>query len=438
MFARLAIVFILTGLGHLLSIIVFKYASKNIDSDTLSDIAQIDSHVQLILTLIALGLQTSAIRDIAVSENWKQDYQKTQSARLSLGIILLLITLFIFSDKVYLIYLISPILAMNSDYVLYARGYAVFGSAIAFLRLSIPLIFLFIFSMYFKQYVIHAYITCFFVIYIISNSLIRKYLNISESIKPKIKDLTLYLKSLPMGLITLGFYFLGLGMIIVADFFYSNSEISITFVLIKFYVIFKGVLRIIHQSFIKEMQDEMNCLKIDKLSILISISILGSIIFFPNTFTIIIFGEKFLTEENLILVVGICIVVYSLFLSLATRAMLLKKDSQYLKIVIVSVFSSVLILTTSHYLNHNKIWILLSILFGEIILSLGLAISFSSIRMIIKRVTFVLKTCFLLIFPFTLSLFCNDTIYSFLVSFSLFIVFSVLLNFKELKLSNPN
>lgn len=434
MFARLAIIFLLTGFGHLLSIITLKYTAAKIDSGTFRDIAQIDSHVQLILSIIALGLQTSAIRDIATSPDWKENYKNTQSARISLSIILLSFVFFAINDKNYIIYLIAPILAINSDYVLYARGLPVFGAFIAFIRLSIPLIVLLLFSFYIKLYVFEAYLTSLFIVYLTSNVFINIYLNVQQIVKPRAKDLLMYLKSLPMGVITVGFYFLGLGMIIIADFFYSNSEIATVFVLIKFYVIYKGVLRIIHQSFIKEMQDDYNGLKIDKLSIILGLILLGSTLLFPQTFTTLFFGEKYLNDIHLIRIIGISAIIYSLFLSTATKAMLLKKDKIYLIIIITSVFSSITLLILSHLFYHEKKWILLSILSGEIILSVGLAMAFLNTELIIKRILFLLKISCILLIPFGLVTIFNDNISIYVLSFSLFSIFSVLLSLKEIKI----
>jgi len=78
MLKRIFIIGLFTGAGQLYSIFVLKLIS-NIDSPGLSnEIAQLDSLFFFILNLIAFGLQSAAIRDIALAKEWKQEYRRIQ------------------------------------------------------------------------------------------------------------------------------------------------------------------------------------------------------------------------------------------------------------------------------------------------------------------------------------------------------------------------
>ena len=102
MIKRLVVIILLTGLGHIVTLLSLKYISTYVSSKTIAFIGNVDSLTLILISIIAFGLQLSATRNIAVSEDWKKDYYLTQSARLTLSLLLFLfgITGFFFILKI--------------------------------------------------------------------------------------------------------------------------------------------------------------------------------------------------------------------------------------------------------------------------------------------------------------------------------------------------
>lgn len=428
MLFRIAIVFLLTGIGHLISIFTLKYISANVESNLLKDLAQVDSNLQLLLSIIASGLQSSAIINIATSKNWKLDYQNTQTARITLSLILFGISILAFKDKNYLIYAIAPLLALSGDYALYGKGFPIIGALNAFVRLFIPMISLIIGAYYFPNQLTTIYISSLFIVYLITNIFISYYLDVKLIFLPKISSIRLYFKTIPLGIIIVSLYFLGLGLILLAEFFYKDSDIAIIFIILKFYVIYKGVLRIALQSFIKEMIDDENCLKVDKLSIILGVTYFGSVAIFPNSFISLFFGSQFIKDAAAFQVVGIAALVYSIFLSMTTKAVLDKKEIQLVKIMLISNITTIILLISISYFYNHLISIAICLFIGELILCIGLAISFLKLENVKTRILFLFKTLGILSFCIiSLKLF-GDIQFVFITSIFVFGLLSIIIN----------
>jgi hypothetical protein len=152
MLKRIFIIGLFTGFGQLYSIFVLKLIA-NLDSGRPSiEIAQLDSLFFFIISTIAFGLQSAAIRDLALAKDWKQEYHQVQSARITFGILLALVALAAVLNKYYIIFLLAPVIAFSGEYALYARGSAIFGSIISFLRLTIPFSCVLVSAYYFPAY----------------------------------------------------------------------------------------------------------------------------------------------------------------------------------------------------------------------------------------------------------------------------------------------
>src|ERR1700749_4299500 len=122
MIKRISTISILTGAGQLLAIFALKYISQHGLSEQLKAMGEADSLIQFIISLIGAGLQSVAMRNIALSEHWQQEYQDTQSARTCFGILLTGLGLLAFIKENYLLFILAPLFAWSGDYVLYALG----------------------------------------------------------------------------------------------------------------------------------------------------------------------------------------------------------------------------------------------------------------------------------------------------------------------------
>ncbi len=372
MFKRILIIGFFTGLGQIVSLFVIKNLHSYFTLPQIAAIAQIDSLVFFLINIIAMGLQSSAMRHIALNPDWENEFRNTQSARLALSFALFPLGFLFFYRWEYSVFFLTPLLALNGDYALYATGRSTWAAAIASIRIILPYIVLIFAGYFFPGKGIYLFVASWILIYFFTNWLVVKSLKVSNSIIPKWKNLELYLRSLPLGLVSVSFYFLGTGLILITAFFYPTNVQAVAFSGLKMYVIFKGVLRIIHQAFFKEMVHDEWCLRVDQLSILIALTYAGSFILFPKSFILLFFGKQNLDQQGFFLLLAIASIVYCFILSSATRSLLDKMDKQYSTISVVAAVGAILCSVVLSFLYTDAKSIGLSILLGEIILFFGL------------------------------------------------------------------
>ncbi|MGB8190933.1 MAG: methyltransferase domain-containing protein [Chitinophagaceae bacterium] len=424
MLKRIAIIAFFTGCGQLLSIFVLKFISEHADVSELKGIAEIDSLVFFMMNLLALGLQSATMRHIAQTTQWQDEYHDTQSARIMLGLLLMSGALLFFINKYYLIFLIAPVLAWNGDYALYAKGHPIAGSVVAFVRLTIPFSAVLISALYYPDSMVWVYIISLTLVYLATNAYISYFLKTSYVFVPSFKKLRLYIQSLPLGVVTVSLYFLGLGLIIVVPYFYPPQVVAVAFVGLKLYVIFKGVLRIIHQAFIKEMVSYEVCLKVDQLSSLMGIVLASFVLCFPHSFIKLFFGEKYLPDQAYFIFLAIAGLIYSLFSSLTTKAMLEKKDKPYsiiaasaalVAIILCIVFSflwggTIQPLETYHDITPG---IGFSLLIGEILFVTGMLWLMRRPSILKERMLFLFINLPFALIPLGIGYFWGDKLYTF-------------------------
>lgn len=419
MLKRIAIVVFFAGSGQLFSIFVLRYISQHSTITQLKAVAEVDSLVQFIMNLIALGLTAAAMRDLAMSADWKKDYQQAQSARVTLGILLMAAAAFAFANEYYVLFLLAPIFAWSGDYGMYARGFSIAGSIIASVRLIFPYLAMLLAAIYSPESVVVAYIGSLVGVYIITNTFISYYLKTPYLFRPSVKNLRLYIKSLPLGLASLSQYFLGLGLVLVIPYIYVKEVVATAFVGLKFYVLYKGVIRTLHQIFIKDMQSEAICLKVDQLSIIAGLSLLGSVTIFPESFITFFFGSKYLEDRLFFTILGIDALIYCIVLSFATRALFLKADMQYTRVTIFSFFVTIISILIISAVNRSAAGIALGLGIGELTWVLGLMRILSSREQVMSRLQFLMALLPTLILPIFIRFFWGDKLLLFLISFSL-------------------
>lgn len=419
MLKRIAIVAFFTGSGQLLSIFVIKYISQHSTVNQLRAIAEIDSLVLFIMNIIALGLTSAAMRDLALSPNWEKDYRETQGARITLGIFLMAAALLAFANNYYVLFLIAPILAWSGDYALYARGFPVVGSIIAFTRVFFPYLAMLLAAIYQPGNLAAAYIISLVVVYVITNAYISYFLKTSFLVRPSFKNLRLYVNSLPLGLASLSQYFLGLGLVLIAPYLYTKEVIATAFVGLKFYVLYKGVLRILHQAFLKEMQSEIICLKVDQLSIIAGLSLLGSVTIFPHSFISFFFGSRYLEDSLFFTILGIDAFIYCIFLSFATRALFLKADIKYTRVTIFAFIVTIISMIILSKLTSGPVGIAVGLGIGEFTWALGLISLMPSKEQVLSRLRFIAGLLPVFLIPIAICYLAGDHLQYYFISFGI-------------------
>lgn len=420
MLKRLVYIALFTGLGQLISIFTLKYLSQSGFSGQLKPLAEIDSIFFFIITIIALGLQPSAMRHLTLTEDWKPAYAETQSARVTFSLVLMaLATLSIFNDS-YLLFLISPVLALNSDYALYARGFSIMGALIACIRLVIPFSLVILFAQLQPAYILTVYVVSLTATYLLTNIYISFYLKTAYWFRPKLRSLKLYLSSLSLGLVSLSLYIIGLGVLLVVPYFYDDKIVSTAFVGLKFYVLYKGVLRIIHQAFLKEMTDEHVCLKVDQLSAIVGIVFAGSIFIFPETFISLFFGVALRKEALFFGLLGVAGIIYASYLSMATKSILDKKDKIYTMATVPAAVVALVSPVVLSFFYQSAVSIAVSILLGELIWTIGLIRINRPNKLLSQRINFTIQISSLLLIPLAIRFLWKDNLPAYVLSFGLY------------------
>lgn len=431
MLKRIFPIALLTGSGQLFSLFALKYVSRLGSSLDLKAIGQTDSLVLFILNGIALGLQTASMRDLALATDWRQDYHNTQSARLTLSLLLSAGALFAFFNTYYLLFLFAPILAMNGDYALYARSYPIIGAAIGFSRLFLPYGAIVIAAHYRPDQIVPAYILATVLIYFLSNFFITWFLKTPSVAKPSLKNLHLYIKSLPLGIVVLSLYFIGLGLMMIIPYFYSNPIIAVTYVGLKFYVLFKGVLRIIHQAFIREMNAYSVCFKVDQLTSLAGLAFATFTLCFPATFIKLFFGEIYLTDKMYFILLSVAGLVYSVFSSFIIKAMLEKKDIPYAVGAFLSAILTIALSIVWSFYHQQSVYVGISLLMGEILFAAAMIFILNRRGLLQERLVFFVKNLPVVIIPFLISYFTGDVMKGFLISAVLFIIAMAAIHYRK-------
>lgn len=441
MIQRIALLFIITGAGHILSILSLRFLALTADSKQVAGMAEFESLIQLIIGLVGFGMQSEAIRNISLNDKWKEKFEQAQTSRLTLSIILSSLVVLSFSNKFYMCFLIAPLFAMNGDYALYARGLSFAGTFIAFIRVVFPLLLGVVSLHYWPHFLLEIYVAATIVIYLITNLLIASLLEVSLLFRPSLGSLLLYVKTIPLGIISLSFYFFGLGFILFAKFFFDEKDMVVLFVAMKFYLIYKGAIRVIHQAFIGQMTVEEICLSIDKISMMLGFLFLGSVIIFPVTFISIFFGSQFIHNQFFFVYLSISALIFGVFGSATTRVILERHDLKFMKVSIAAVLVSIVCLLVIVQFSLKVEVAILSLLLGELFFAIMSAFLFFRRSAILSRISFMLIGLLGLVFPYTSWLVFGQNVVSYFVSITLlglFLLPFINRNFKLAKIKTKD
>lgn len=441
MIRRVSLLFAMTGFGQVVTILGLKYLASTGQWDDVAQIGAIETLIQTLVYVIGFGIQTEAIRSTAFSSDWRSKLDEVQTARVTLGLLCLPLTGLVALDWTYAALVAAPVLGLSCDYALYSRGMPVAGAAVAFFRAVVPIASAMILTYFNGPFVPEGYLVSFVLTYLFTNFLIAVRLKIPAWWNPSLKSLALFVKTLPVGMINLGLFYFGLGILIFAKYVVSVEALAVAFMMMKFYTIYKGAIRVVHQGFINQMKDPRVCLQVDQLSVLFALAVVASVFFFPSTFIGLFFGTTLSSQRLLFIMLGVSVFVYSIFASVFTRALLEKRDAGFLQITGIAVAASLLALwiTSSRFDGGQAV--LLSVLIGEIVLSSGFIWLFLPAGETGKRLLFVGKVSPALLIPFLAEYYFGESLITYVVTLVLMGLVLLILNYRTLtwrKTESPN
>lgn len=431
MIRRISTIALLTGAGQLLSIFALKYISQHGTADELKAMGEADSLIQFMISLIGAGLQSVAMRNIALATDWRQEYLDTQSARVSFSVLLALMSVLAAIKGNYVLFLIAPLLALSGDYALYGLGHPVVGASVALLRVALPYSLIVIAAMHWPSAIVAVYAGAVAVVYAATNVFISWYLKVPYLILPRFPKLMLYLKSLPLGVVNLSIYFLGLGLLLIIPWFYNNHVVAVAFVGLKVYVIYKGVLRIVHQAFLKDMIRDSVQFQVDQLSILLGITFAGSALIFPASFISLLFGSKYSGDLLFFQLMAVAALIYSLFLSMSTNILLQRKDKKYAAISAGAVLATVIAAIALSWALPKAESLGISLCIGETFWMTGLLWVSGTTDILRKRTFFLLPNLAFLAIPVVCRIFFGDSLWCWMAGFGGFAIILLILHLKK-------
>jgi O-antigen/teichoic acid export membrane protein len=323
---------------------------------------------------------------------------------------------------------------MSSDYALYARGFPIVGSVISLFRVVTPLLVAILSINLFPDYLLTSYLLATILVYLVTNIIISIYLKVGFFYLPSFRSIKSYAKTIPLGIINLCFYFFGLGVLLVAQLIFNQEELVISFLALKFYLVYKGAIRVIQQAFVNRMKEEQVCLSIDKICIMMSVLFLGSTIIYTNTFVTLFFGNQFIEYNVFFILLGVSALVYSIFSSATTRVLLERKDVEFMRIAIVSVCLSIVSLLIMVQFFRQVEAIIICLLIGECFFAGAMAIRFFTQEQILQRIYYLMICSIGLVLPYLMKIAFSESLITYLLSFAMTGVIFLLFSYKKLDL----
>jgi len=434
MLKRLALVALFTGSAQLTTLLALKYLAGSMGAGELKQLGEIDSLINLIINVIGLGLLMSSVRNIAISSDWGKEIDLAQEARLTLSLLLMPLAIWGIYNRNYLIFFFAPVFALQADYALYGRSYPVLAAIIAFIRVLVPYLGILLAFYLFPQWNIAAFTVFSILIYFAAGLFISRFFKRPYFPRPSFKSLHLYVKSLSLGMVSLSYYFIGLGLITFAVYFYHDTTIAIAYIGCKIYMIFKGVLRIINQSFIKEMTDHAVQLKVDQLAGMAGFLFLAGVFFFPNSFIRLLLNKTLDFDKSMLVILAAAGLISALFTSYTTQAILEKKDRPYALIAMIASLSAIGCSIVFSRFSQSPTGVFLGIFIGELVSVAGLLKIAGYRHALQQRLIACGKYILLLGFPLAAKAWTGDTYAGFITGLGLMSAVFLLTFYKKLRL----
>ncbi len=401
MLKRLSIVALFTGSSHLTSLIALSVLATNVSEETIGNIGLVDSTIFLVMGILAFGLQLETVRELTKGGEWKTPYAKGQSARFSMSLLLCVLglLLFLFSKKnEFLIFLASPLIALNGDFSLYGLGRAEKASLLSFIRVFLPSVAILICSFFFPASVLGVYTATTFASILLIGILASALLKVAYFHKPDFNFLVLYWKTKDMGVFSLSFIILTSGLIFFAKHFgYPADTLGFVYPVYKIYFILKGLQRIVTQSFINEIYQDAMALKLDKLCILFAVCLGIPTLVFPEFSITLLYGEGFSSNTINMSLLGCIALIATLRTTSETKLFLQHGDKQNARFYTLSMAITIGVIALLAHYSAPVLGILSALLIGEVLLLFFYVRELGGLSYLGPRWLFLLKSSTLLL-----------------------------------------
>lgn len=438
MIKKIFSVFLVTLLAQILSIFSISYIyNRNPDESFLNTIAILDSTFSIVTSVLAFGMLQITTRNIVTNKEWEKEVSETQNIRMSFAfyISILSLILYIFLEKPLFLYFTTSIfIANNVNYALYGLGKSLQASVSSSLRLIINALGLLLMG-YFCVYNSLFY----FILFSITILITSIYSNFLLKAKFQFKLINDFYKSylitFKIGITDLAIVFLlDTGILFFADFFYEEHAITNAYIVLKIYLLIKGVQRLVFQTFYNELVNIKKVILLNKIIFIIGVVYFVATVLYTNEVASFIFGK--ISESALLnfKISGFSVIISSILLASIPRTLVIKNDKIYFNSFVLSLFfllSSMIILSFTRYKDNG---IFIALLIGEFVLFLSFFIGIRKDLKIRKYKKFYLMNFLLLVVYFLLNKYLV-TEFAILVSIVINVVYGfyfIFFNKKEL------
>ncbi len=375
MIKRITAIALFTGSAQVLSLIAVGYVLRNLGERTSGLVGIIDSTVLVIAGIVSFGIQLAVNRNAVLQKSWRSNYQLAQSSRFSISSLVLLFGVgayFLNWDKTNLIFLVAPFVAFNGDYALYGNGLPVKAAMLSFFRVSIPYLGLLLLAYFGREDLLDIYMMLVALGIFIAGFFASRFNEVSYVFPFNRSFLKFYYKYYKVGIYQLSWALLVTGVLTLAKPFYTLETIGLVYGILKYFEVFKGVLRIIVQAFFKELSQPEVAFKIDKVGLMIGGFIVIPAFLFMGQTLELLFGTTYAGRELILVLFGVAMLIASFKTSTDIRTLLIRKDDVNLKAFTIALGATFIALIAFSKFGEPVYGIPASLIIGESILLLVL------------------------------------------------------------------
>ncbi|MTI37999.1 hypothetical protein [Fulvivirga lutimaris] len=412
-----------TGSAQILSLLAVNVVLRNLGEESSGYMGIVDSYILLMATIISFGIQLSVNRNVAKTKGWRSNYQLAQSSRITLGLILLsfgIVSLLYKWEVSKLILIFAPLVALNGDYALYGKGEPIIAARLSLIRVALPNLAIIITSYWLADLSIYFYII-FAAIGLLNSGFWAARINQTDYLHPPRKSFyKFYSKYAKVGIFQLSYALMITGVLAFAKNFYTIATIGLIYGLLKYFEVFKGVIRIIVQAFFRELKHEGINLKVDKAAILLGAGVLIPTIIYPNTTLAILYGDTYSRIELMLSFFGVAMFISSVKASADMKLLMLKKDNINLYTYLIAILVTYSVAVLFSYTKLAPFGVAVGIILGEMILLIGLGYNLNKLTFFSDRGHFIIKLTPILVLSFLLKLYFGESLLLLTISVVMF------------------
>ncbi len=416
-----------TGMGQVLSLITISYVLRNLGKVVNGYMGIIDSTILVMATVISFGIQLSVNRNVATTKSWRSNYILAQSSRFSLSLLIIffgIVSYFYNWDITKWIYFIAPVIALNGDYSLYGHGKPITAARLSFVRVALPNIAILVGSNFIGEDAIYLYVI-FAGIGILNSGLWASKVNdVPYFVKPRKSFYKTYFKYGKVGVFQLSYAIMVTGILAISKGLYSVAILGLVFGILKYFEVFKGVLRIVVQAFFRELKNEGTNLRIDKAGILIGCAILIPTFFYRETTLNFLYNDAYAGIEEIFGIIGLAMFFASLKASADMQILMKRKDDVNLYSYLVALTITLGISFYYSTTDSPVFGIPLGLMAGEFTLVLLLGYQLGKWQFFIDRFIFLAKLIPILLLAVAIRYIFGESIITLFVSLGVYALLS--------------